>query len=129
LFAQQVPPIVLSTREPGALARGVASVVAQVFFRLLNRAPRRDRHGNSRGNLYAQGATAEQVADARRALEERIQKLERARRTRAERLDPEICAYLDEAFARLELLDPKRHVRDVIAGYPRDAIVDGVATY
>ena len=129
LFAQQVPPIVLSTREPGALARGVATVVAQVFFRVLNRAPRRDRHGMSRVDLYAQGATAEQVADARRALDERIQKLERARRTRAERLDPTVCAYLDEVFARLELIDPKRYVRDVIAGYPRDAIVDGIATY
>lgn len=129
LFAQQVPPIVLSTREPGALARGVASVVAQVFFRVLNRAPRRDRHGRHRVNLYAEGATDEQIAAARRALEQRIQKLERARRTRAERLDPMVCAYLDDAFARLELIDPKRYVRDVIAGYPRDAIVDGIATY
>src|SRR5690606_15888850 len=54
---------------------------------------------------------------------------ERARRTRAERLDPTVCAYLDDAFTRLELLDPKRHVRDVVAGYPRDAIADGIATY
>jgi hypothetical protein len=129
LFAQQVPSIVLSTREPGALARDVARIIAQVFFRVLNRAPRRDRHGRHRVDLYAEGATDEQIADARRALEERIQKLERARRTRAERLDPAVCAYLDDAFARLELLDPKRHVRDVIAGYPRDAIVDGIATY
>lgn len=129
LFAQQVPPIVLSTRDPGALARGVASVVAQVFFRVLNRAPRRDRHGRHRVDLYAEGATDEQIAAARRALEQRIQKLERARRTRAERLDPEHRALLDEAFARLELLDPKRYVRDVVAGYPRDAIVDGIATY
>jgi hypothetical protein len=129
LFAQQVPSIALSTREPGALARDVARIIAQVFFRVLNRAPRRDRHGRHRVDLYAEGATDEQIADARRALEERIQKLERARRTRAERLDPAVCAYLDDAFARLELLDPKRHVRDVIAGYPRDAIVDGIATY
>ena len=75
------------------------------------------------------GATDAQIAAAGRALEERIQKLERARRTRAERLDPTVCAYLDEVFARLELIDPKRYVRDVIAGYPRDAIVDGIATY
>jgi hypothetical protein len=129
LFAQQVPPIVLSTHDPGALARGVASGVAQVFFRVLNRAPRRDRDGRHRVDLYAEGATDAQIAAAGRALEERIQKLERARRTRAERLDPTVCAYLDEVFARLELIDPKRYVRDVIAGYPRDAIVDGIATY
>lgn len=129
LFAQQVPPIVLFTHDPGALAQGVANVVAQVFFRVLNRAPRRDRHGRHRVDLYAEGATDAQIAAAGRALEERIQNLERARRTRAERLDPTVCAYLDEVFARLELIDPKRYVRDVIAGYPRDAIVDGIATY
>lgn len=129
LFAQQVPPIVLSTSDPGALARGVASVVAQTYFRVLNRAARRDRHGRNRVDLYAEGATDEQIAAARCALEERIQKLERARRTRAERLDPTVCAYLDDVFARLELLDPKRYIRDVIAGYPRDAIVDGIAIY
>jgi hypothetical protein len=129
LFAQQVPPICIDTRDHDALALSIASLITQVFFRVLNRAPRRDRHGQGRVDLYAEGATDEQIAAARQALHERMQKLERARRTRAERLDPAIRALLDDAFTRLELLDPKRHVRDVIAGYSRDAIVDGIATY
>jgi len=38
-------------------------------------------------------------------------------------------AILDDAFARLGLLDPTRHIRDAIACYPRDAIVDAIAIF
>ena len=40
-----------------------------------------------------------------------------------------MCALLDNAFARLGLLDPERHVRDAIACYRVDSVVDGIAIF
>jgi hypothetical protein len=37
-----------------------------------------------------------------------------------------VLTFLDDQFARLRLLDPERHIRIAIAGYPVDAIVDGI---
>ena len=129
LFAQKVPPIELDTRDSHTLAKAIAQLVATTFFRALNRAPRRDRDGKTRGDLYAQDVTPEQRETARAALHERMRKQELAHQTRAARLDPVIRALLDDAFARLGLLDPERHIRDAIACYPRDAIVDAIATF
>jgi hypothetical protein len=129
LFAQRVPAIVLDTRDPHALAITVAQLVATTFFRAFNRAPRRDRAGKNRVDLYEQPVTPEQYEAARAALRERMRKQELARQTRAARRDPVIAALLDDAFARLGLLDPERHVRDAIACYPRDAIVDAIAIF
>lgn len=129
LFAQKVPPLAIDTREPRALARQIALLVAIVFFRALNRAPRRDRHGKTRVDLYAQHVTAEEREAALAALRERMRKQELARQTRAARLDPIVRALLDDAFERLALLDPERHLRDAIACYPRDAIVDAIAIF
>lgn len=135
LFAQKVPPIDIDTRDPRALARALARLVSLTFFRALNRAPRRDREGKTRVDLYAQRVTPEERSAAANALRERLRKLELARQTRAARLDPAVCALLDDAFARLALLDcrrprdPERHVRDVIACYPRDAIVDAIGIF
>ena len=129
LFAQKVPPIVLDTRDPDALATSVADLVATTFFRGLNRAPRRDRAGRTRAELYEQLVTPEQYEAAQTALRDRLRKQELARQTRAARRDPVIAALLDDAFACLDLLDPERHVRDAIACYPRDAIVDAIAIF
>ncbi len=129
LFAQKVPPIELDTRDPRTLANTIARIVATTFFRALNRAPRRDRGGKTRVDLYGQHVTSEQREAARAALRERLRKQGLARQTRAARLDPVVRAILDDAFARLGLLDPERHIRDAIAGYPRDAIVDAIAIF
>lgn len=129
LFAQKVPTIELDTREPRALARTIATIVALTFFRALNRAPRRDRDGKTRIALYSASVTPEEREAAKAALHERMRRQELARQTRAARLDPVVSALLDHAFAHLELCDPERHVRDAIAGYPRDAIVDAIAIF
>jgi hypothetical protein len=129
LFAQKVPPIVLDTREPRALATSLADLVATTFFRALNRAPRRDRAGKTRAELYEPLVTPEQYEAASAALRDRLRKQELARQTRAARRDPIIAALLDDAFARLGLLDPEHHFRDAIACYPRDAIVDAIAIF
>lgn len=129
LFAQKMPPIELDTRDPHALALSVAHLAATTFFRALNRAPRRDRAGKTRAELYEQLVTPEQYQAASAALRDRWRKQELARQTRAARRDPVIAALLDDAFAHLDLLDPERHVRDAIACYPRDAIADAIAIF
>ena len=129
MFAQKVPPIDLDTRDPDALATSVAHLAATTFFRALNRAPRRDRAGKSRAELYEPPVTPEQYEAACVALRDRMRKQELARQTRAAHRDPVIAALLDDTFARLGLLDPERHFRDAIACYPRDAIVDAIAIF
>jgi hypothetical protein len=129
LFAQKLPALVLDTTDSRELARSIALIVAMTFFRVLNRAPRRDRAGRSRLELYAQDVTTEEREAARTSLHERMRKQQLARETRAARIDPEVRALLDDAFARLSLLDPERRVRDAIACYPRDAMVDAIAIF
>jgi hypothetical protein len=129
LFSQKLPALVLDTADSHALARSIVLIVAMTFFRALNRAPRRDRAGRSRLDLYAQDVTTEEREAARASLHERMRKQQRARETRAARIDPEVRALLDDAFARLALLDPERRVRDAIACYPRDAMVDAIAIF
>lgn len=58
-----------------------------------------------------------------------MRKQEHARQTRAARLEPTVRALLDDAFTRLGLLDPERHIRDAIVCYPLDAIVDAIAIF
>lgn len=131
LFAQKVPLLELETREPHTLAKTIARLVATTFFRALNRAPRRDRNGKTRVDLYAHGQTVtpEEREAARVALRERMHKQELARQTRAARLDPVVRGILDDAFVRLGLLDPDRHFRDAIACYQRDVIVEAIAIF
>ncbi len=129
LFAQKVPPLEVETTDSRALARTLALLVGTTFFRALNRAPRRDRGGVSRADLYAQDVTDEEREAARNSLRERMRKQQHAREARAARVDPEMRALLDEAFERLSLLDPERRVRDVIACYSRDAVLDAIAIF
>jgi len=129
LFAQKLPPLEIDTTDSRNLARTVALLVATTFFRAFNRAPRRDRAGLSRIELYAQDVTEDERQAARRCLADRVRRQQLARQTRAARIEPDMRALLDDAFARLSLLDPERRVRDAIACYPRDAVVDAIAIF
>jgi len=129
LFAQRAPDIVLDTDRPRRLAHQIARLVAIVFASAINHHPRRDRNGKSRAQLYAEPVTEEQRSEAKQRLRARLQKQERARQTRAARLDPLVRERLDRAFERLALEDPERHFRDAIARYPLDAIVDAIAIF
>ena len=100
------------------------------WARTLNHRPRADRDGQSRAELYAApDPTPEQVEEARRALEELVRKQERARLTLEARQDPVVRKTLDEAFARLGLDDPERHLRLAIGRYPLEHVVAGVAVF
>ena len=130
LFSQILPPLVLDTHA-GAyqLARAFADIVVDVWTRTTNHRPRADRGGRSRVEMYSDTPTDEQIEHARRNLRELCDRQEQARRTLEARRRPEVLALLDEHFARLGLLDPQRHIRIAIAGYPRDAIVDGLLIF
>ncbi|MBV9946245.1 MAG: hypothetical protein JOZ69_05300 [Myxococcales bacterium] len=129
LFQQSIPEIVLRGRDPHDLGKQVLALIAQTFGRLINHRPRHDRRGLSRAELYHQPVTPERIEAARDALEERRKKQERARATLLARQEPTVRALLDEAFARLGLLDPEQHARAAIARYPLDVIVDGLAIF
>ena len=127
LFSQILPVLSVDTRASGHdIARSFLTLILDVWTRTTNHRPRKDRAGRSRIDLYAESPTDEQVACARRELRELADQQERARRTLEARRRPEVLAFLDDEFARLRLLDPERHIRIAIAGYPTDSIVDGL---
>lgn len=130
LFSQVLPPLVLDTHQRSRnLARGFLGLVAEVWARATNHRPRKDRGGRSRVDLYSATPSAEQIEQARHALRDLAERQEQARRTREARCRPEVLALLDDHFARLELLDPERHVRIAIAAYPLDAIISAISIF
>jgi len=130
LFSQVLPQLVLDSRS-GAydLARRLLNIIVDTWARTTNHRPRKDRNRRSRIELYADTPTDEQIKQARRELRELANRQERARQTLQARRRPEVLALLDEHFERLGLLDPERHLRIVLAGYSKSAIVDGLAIF
>jgi hypothetical protein len=130
LFSQTAPLLSLHASTPRALALGVIELVVTTWARTLNHKPRPSRGGLSRVQLYQQAApTPEQIAHARARLTALQRKQQLAYETRTRRLDPEACQLIDDAFASLSISDPTGNLRTAIAGYPRDAIVEGIATF
>ena len=130
LFSQEAPPLVLDADTPEALARQVAALVVTSWARAVNHRPRADRGGKSRTQLYRDAApTAEEIEQARAALLERQRKQEKLRETRRRRQDPVVRELLDAAFGRLGLDDPDGHLRGVIACWPLEAVVNGIAIF
>lgn len=130
LFSQVLPPLVLDTRRGARdLAKQFLGVAATLWARTTNHRPRNDRGRRSRADLYGDKPSDDQIDLARRELRELADRQERARRSLEARRRPDVLALLDKHFARLDLLDPDRHVRVAIAGHPLDAIVAGIAIY
>jgi hypothetical protein len=131
LFSQALPPVVLDTTGAARdQARRLLGLVVDVWAKTTNHRPRPGRNGSSRIDLYgAATASDAQIAAARRELRQLAERQQLARRTLEARRRPEVLAYLDDAFARLALLDPERHLRIAIAGFPKSAIASGVAIF
>lgn len=130
LFSQVLPALILDTRQSTHdVARALVALVVTTWGRTTNHRPRAARSGRSRVQLYAETPSAEQIEEARRELREIAARQEKARRTLEARRRPEVVALLDEHFARLALLDPKRHIRLAIAGHTMNAIVNGLAIF
>src|SRR5690606_33807059 len=118
-----------STRDAHGLARRLVDIVVGTWARTTNHRPRRDRDGRSRVDLYADPPTHEQIEQARSELRDLADRQERARKTLLARRRPEVLSLLDDYFERLGLSDPERHFRIVIAGYPTNAIADGLIIF
>lgn len=130
LFSQVLPLLALDTqRDAHQVAHALLTLIAEVWARTTNHRPRRDRATRSRVELYEQTTTPEQVEQARVALQDTLERQERARRTLQARRRPEVLALLDRAFTELALLDPEHHIRLAIAGYPRVAILNGLGIF
>jgi transposase-like protein len=130
LFSQTAPLLSLHASTSRALAAGIIELVVTTWARTLNHKPRPSRGGLSRVQLYQQSApTPEQIALARARLTALQHKQQLAYETRTRRLDPVACQLIDDAFARLSISDPTGNLRRAIAGYPRTAILDGIATF
>jgi hypothetical protein len=130
LFSQTAPLLSLHATTPRELASRVIELVVTTWARTLNHKPRPSHGGLSRVQLYQQAApTPEQIAHARARLTALQHKQQLAYETRTRRLDPETCQLIDDAFARLSIADPTGNLRRAIAGYSRDAIIEGIATF
>ena len=130
LFSSVLPVLVLDTQSgPTILAKTLALLVTTIWAQTMNQRPRADREGRSRAELYDDKPSTEQLEDAKKTLRDIAEQQERARQTREQRCRPLVLALLDEHFARLGLLDPKRYVRIAIAAYPLNAITAGLAIF
>lgn len=130
LFSQQAPPLTITATTLDELAGQIAALVVTTWARAVNHRPRADRGGRSRVQLHlGANPTPEDMARARQALKDRLRQQQRRQQTRAARQDPKVRALLDAAFTRLHLDDPESHWRTVIASWPIDAIVDGIAIF
>ena len=130
LFQQHAPPLVLYGHQPRQLARQLLVLVCQSWARTLNHRPRSDRDGRSRIQIYSQAdPTPDQISQAQEALRERLRKQQLADRTRKARLDPAVRRSLDQAFLRLGLSDPTGNIRDAIAAYPHDPVIEAISIF
>lgn len=130
LFSQEAPPPILTAATPEALAAEIARLLVTTWARAVNNRPRADRDGKSRAQLYRDAEpTPEEIARTRAALLERQRKQAKAREARRRRQDPVVRDLLDAAFQRLGLDDPEGHFRGVIAAWPIEAVVNGIAIF
>ena len=130
LFQQTAPPLEINAESPREQARQLLLLVFQTWSRTLNHKPRPGRQGQSRVEQYQAAApTPEQVDQAKAALEDRLQKQQQALKTNKARQDPVTRQVLEDAFVRLDLVDPTGNHGAAIARSPIDAIIAGIATF
>ncbi len=130
LFSQHAPPLVQDGLSSKQRARQLVELAARTFFGALNMRPRKCRNGRSRIDLYREAdPTPDDVAQAKAALQARLDKQRKAAQTLRARQNPAIRKLLAQAFARLHLDDPKGHILDAIARYDYRYVADGVAIF
>lgn len=130
LFSQVAPPVVIDAPTKRERARQVLLLQAHTWGRTLNHRPRDDRGGRSRFDLYREAApTQSDVERARQALVARAREQQRAHETSRARHDPLVRRFLDDNFDRLGLQDPEAHLKNAIARYPLERIVEGIAIF
>jgi len=111
------------------LARSFLKNLVVAVARTINHRPQRGRGRRSRASLLDDRPSPEQIEEAKRALQELVEKQRKARETLAARQDPVVRDYIAAAFVGLGLNDPRGTFLTAIARYPLDAVVDGCATF
>jgi hypothetical protein len=130
LFEQMAPALYINAHSPVVLAARILELIVVTWARTLNHKSRRHRGGLSRVQQYRSSSpTTEQLERARAALAERQRKQILALEARKKRQDPASRRMLDDAFAQLGLDDPTGNIRLAIAGYPLNAIIEGISTF
>lgn len=122
--------LVIGGDSKAELASSILTALVTVWGRTINHRPRRDRGGRSRAQLAKESPpTAEQVEEARAALQERLNKQKKAQETEAARQDPVVRQCLTAAYLRLGLEDPTGNILTATARYPLEAVVEAIAIY
>ena len=130
LFSQEAPPLEIQASNPHELAKEILKLILQTFGRKLNHRPRKDRNGENRVDSYRNNLpNEEQIAETKQALKEILRRQEERRKNDEARSDPLVCQMLDEAFKRLELEETTKHLRNAIAVFGRDAVLEGIAIF
>jgi hypothetical protein len=130
LFQQMAPPLVIQGQTSREIARSVLALTMTIWAWARNGRPRTWLGGRTPRDFYRETKpTPEEIREVEDYLRELGRRQEQIRLTRAARLDPSRIALLAEGLARLGIPDPDGRIARQLAGYSRDAIVRGLATY
>jgi transposase InsO family protein len=129
-FKQCLPEIVIWGDNPREQARRALQLVVMAWARGRNGRPRKKLGDTAPADYYlAANPTPEEIAEARRYIEEQRRKQEAMRRTREERADPIKLEFLKQTLSDLNIADPNHRLAIDLAYFSRDSIVDGVGIF
>jgi 23S rRNA pseudoU1915 N3-methylase RlmH len=100
-----------------------------VWGRTINHRPRKDRGNLSRVEIASQTPTPEEVELAKKNLQERKRRQDKARETTQARRDPELASLIRKEFDQLCLEDPGDHFLDALTRYSKDVVVNALAIF
>lgn len=130
LFQQSVPPAIITGSTAREQARCVLDLIWTAWARGRNGRPRKRLNGQTPAQAYANARpNAADIEAALKWFRELHRRQEKARLTIEARRDPVILELLVAGLAELGIADLDRRVAVSLAGYGRDAIVEGLATF
>ncbi|MDI1289398.1 MAG: hypothetical protein PSX37_05530, partial [bacterium] len=130
LFQQAMPTLSVTGKTPREMARAALHLVFTAWFRGRNGKPRKKLDGLSPTESYLKARpTPQEMHELRVWFEEHERRQDRARQTREARLDPVRLELLTRGLAELGIPDPERRLTLALAGYAREAIIQGLAIF
>lgn len=130
LFEQSMPPLEITGNTPREKARSALYLIFVAWARGRNGRPRKQLNGQTPADAYKQARpTEKELEEARAYVQQLLRRQERARLTREARRDPVRLGLLTQGLAELGIADPDRRLAIALAGYAREAIARGLATF